>query len=78
MNKRTGRGKEATREYLDAEIGFRNHWYPAAFSYELEGDQPLPVTMLGEKVLLRRIDGVVFAIEDRCLHRRVVLADQCF
>ena len=66
--------KARTRAYLDAELGFRNHWYPAAFSYELQGEDPLPVTMLGEKILLRRIDDTVFAIEDRCLHRRVVLS----
>ena len=74
MNKVTKRGRESTRSYLDAEIGFRNHWYPAAFSYEFEDEKPLPVTMLGEKILLRRIDGVVYAIEDRCLHRRVKLS----
>lgn len=76
MNQARDRSRDAVRAYLDAEIGFRNHWYPAAFSYELEGDTPLPVTMLGERVLLRRIDGKVYAIEDRCLHRRVILSAQ--
>jgi carbazole 1,9a-dioxygenase terminal dioxygenase component len=38
------------------------------------GDEPKPVKLLGERVLLRRIDGRVYAIEDRCAHRRVLLS----
>ena len=68
------RVKESTRPYLEAEIGFRNHWYPALFADELEGDEPKPVTMLGEKILIRRVDGRLYAIEDRCAHRRVQLS----
>jgi carbazole 1,9a-dioxygenase terminal dioxygenase component len=67
------RMKESTRPYLEAEIGFRNHWYPALFADEL-GEEPKPVTMLGEKILIRRIDGQLYAIEDRCAHRRVQLS----
>ena len=67
------RMKESTRPYLEAEIGFRNHWYPALFADEL-GEEPKPVTMLGEKILIRRIDGHLYAIEDRCAHRRVQLS----
>src|SRR5262245_1220590 len=68
------RVKESTRPYLEADLGFRNHWYPALFAYELEGDDPKPVTMLGEKILIRRVDGHLCAIEDRCAHRRVQLS----
>ena len=26
----------AWQDYLDARVGFRNHWYPAFFSHELK------------------------------------------
>jgi carbazole 1,9a-dioxygenase terminal dioxygenase component len=68
--------------YVDAELGLRNHWYPAFFGGELaEGDvspaSGAPVsavkslTMLGERILFRRIGGRVYAVQDWCLHRGV-------
>lgn len=68
--------------YVDASLGFRNHWYPAFFSSELaEGDTSPPagdpvsnfkaVKMLGEEIFFRRIDGEVHAVQDWCLHRGV-------
>jgi carbazole 1,9a-dioxygenase len=71
--------------YLEAEVGFRNHWYPAFFGSELpEADvsdkQGSPVAnirteiILGERILFRRVGGRVFAITDRCRHRGVSLA----
>jgi len=63
--------KHAWRPYLEAKLGFRNHWYPVLFSHDLDGDTPKPVQVLGERVLLRRVDGQVHAVEDRCAHRRV-------
>ena len=62
------------RDYVAAKYGFRNHWYPALFSSELKEAQPRPVTLLGEHILLQRIDGQVHAIRDRCLHRGVALS----
>jgi carbazole 1,9a-dioxygenase len=70
--------------YLEAELGFRNHWYPAFFAAELaDADvsdlHGSPVsnirteTLLGERILFRRIDGRIFAVADRCLHRGVSL-----
>ena len=59
------------RPYLQAKLGFRNHWYPAVFSGELTEERPVAVTLLGEHILLNRIDGVVHAIRNRCLHRGV-------
>lgn len=59
------------REYVAATYGFRNHWYPVRLSRDLEEDRPLPVTVLGENLLLNRLDRVVYAIKDRCLHRGV-------
>src|SRR5207302_9285108 len=60
----------------------RNHWYPAFFSHELkEGDvstgsgEPVKefksLTMLGERIIFRRLDGKVYAMQDWCLHRGV-------
>ena len=71
--------------YLDAGLGFRNHWYPAFFSHELkEADASKgngePVehfrceVILGERILFRRIDGQVHAIHDQCIHKGVPLS----
>jgi len=68
------RVKEGWRPYLEAKLGFRNHWYPAVFAYELNGDEPKAVKLLGESIILRRVDGQVYALEDRCAHRRVRLS----
>lgn len=62
------------REYVAAKYGFRNHWYPALFSAELAEEEVRPVTLLGENLLLKRIDGVVRAVRDRCVHRGVALS----
>src|SRR5262245_23739040 len=63
--------KQSWRPYLEAKLGFRNHWYPALFSHDLEGDEPKSVKILGERILMRRVSGQTFALEDRCAHRRV-------
>ncbi len=71
--------------YVDAALGFRNHWYPAFFSHELrEADtssasgEPVAsfkaVKLLGEEILFRRIDGRVHAVQDWCLHRGVAFS----
>lgn len=73
------------QDYLDAGLGFRNHWYPAFFSHELEeadasADNGEPVehfrceVILGERILFRRINGQVYAIHDQCLHKGVPLS----
>ncbi|MGH7089398.1 MAG: Rieske 2Fe-2S domain-containing protein [Stellaceae bacterium] len=60
--------------YLEASLGFRNHWYHAIFSSQLGEGEVKGHEMLGERILLKRIDGRVFAIEDRCAHRGVPLS----
>ena len=55
--------------YEDAALGFRNHWYPAMLSDEIIEEQLVPLTLLGENLLFKRIDGVVYAIADQCIHR---------
>ena len=64
---------EAWRGYYEAELGFRNHWYPALYSHEL-GEEPVASVVLGESVIFRRVDGQPRAISDRCAHRRVKLS----
>ncbi len=68
--------------YLDADLGFRNHWYPAFFSAELvEADVSEGLgeavsnvrteIICGERILFRRIDGKVVAVHDQCIHKGV-------
>ena len=57
------------RAYFEASLGFRNHWYPAFFSGQLSEGECRGQVMLGERILFKRIDGRVYAIEDRCPHR---------
>lgn len=59
--------------YLDAAWGLRNHWYPAAFSYEVSEDDVKGVQICGEYILLRRANGKVYALKDECAHRGVSL-----
>lgn len=53
------------RDYVAAKYGFRNQWYPALFSAEIGEDELRPVTLLGENLLLKRIEGQVHALRDR-------------
>jgi nitrite reductase/ring-hydroxylating ferredoxin subunit len=57
--------------YVDAAWGLRNHWYPAAFSYEVVEDDVKGVQICGEYILLRRSEGKVYALKDECAHRGV-------
>jgi len=68
------------RDYVAAKYGFRNYWYPALLSADIGEGEVRPVTLLGERILLRRIDGRVHGIRDRCLHRGVALSRkiECF
>jgi vanillate O-demethylase monooxygenase subunit len=52
----------------------RNAWYAAAFSEEL-GTKLLPITILGERVVLYRTTaGAPVVLEDSCAHRRLPLS----
>ncbi len=66
--------------YKDAAWGFINHWYPALFTSELEEDQVEGVQICGIPIVLRRIDGKVYALKDQCVHRGVRLSAKptCF
>jgi len=59
------------RDYAEAKLGFRNHWYPIIKSSEVEEGKPVTAMLCGEPLLFNRIDGVVHCVRDRCLHRGV-------
>lgn len=68
-----GKGKP-TRDvpwkvWLDAELGFRNHWYPVDASRNFRNGEPRTRKLLGEDILFVRRNGRLYAIEDRCPHR---------
>nr|BAJ61377.1 terminal oxygenase component of carbazole 1,9a-dioxygenase [carbazole-degrading bacterium OC6S] len=62
------------KDYVAAKYGFRNHWYPALFSKDIGEEEIKTVELLGEKILLKRIDGKVFGIKDQCIHKGVPLS----
>jgi carbazole 1,9a-dioxygenase len=78
------RSKQMSRRkwgpYVDATLGFRNHWYPIRYSDEVDEGDIVPVTLLGEPIVLTRVDGQVRGIQDRCAHRGVRFSAQplCF
>lgn len=55
--------------WLDAELGFRNHWYPILASKQVREGEHKVVKLLGEEILYLRRGGRLYAIEDRCAHR---------
>jgi len=59
------------QRYLEASLGLRNYWYPALFSRELPEDHMRAEIIAGERLFFKRIDGKVYCVEDRCIHRGV-------
>jgi len=52
----------------------RNAWYVAAWDFEL-GSELMPITVLGERIVLyRKRDGTPAALEDACPHRKLPLS----
>ena len=66
--------------YKEAAWGFINHWYPALFSEELPEQHVEGIQICGIPILLRRVNGRIFAIKDQCVHRGVRLSAKptCF
>lgn len=64
-------GRRPWQPWIDAEWGFRNHWYPALLSRDLPEGEHNAVQLLGEDILVTRQNGSVKAIEDRCPHRGI-------
>jgi carbazole 1,9a-dioxygenase terminal dioxygenase component len=66
--------RELWTPYRAAELGLRNYWYPVCFATDLADKRPKPLQVLGERLLLRRVGAEIYAVEDRCAHRRVALS----
>jgi carbazole 1,9a-dioxygenase terminal dioxygenase component len=60
--------------YVEAKLGFRNHWYPTLFSIEIEEGGFVAFPILGDRLLLTRLEGRVHALRDRCAHRGVAFS----
>ena len=56
--------------YEEAELGFREYWYPVFSSREV-GKKPKGATLLGDPVVFIRgsHDNKVYALKDECAHR---------
>lgn len=53
----------------------RNCWYVAGWSSSLDEGTLLPMTIIGEPVVLyRKADGLAVALQDRCCHKRAKLS----
>lgn len=57
------------KKWIEADLGFRNHWYPLWPGRKLREGEHQALPLLGEDILLLRRGGKVYAIEDRCSHR---------
>jgi len=62
---------KAWRGYVEARHGFRNYWYPTLAGSEVQEKKPTPIQLLGENLLLNRLDGKLYCMRDRCMHRGV-------
>jgi phenylpropionate dioxygenase-like ring-hydroxylating dioxygenase large terminal subunit len=61
--------------YEAATTGFKEYWYPVIWSRKVrERKHPIQVQVLGQKIMLRREGGQVYALHDRCPHRGVPLS----
>lgn len=53
----------------------RNAWYVAGWEQELLPETTVPITILGERIVIWRArSGAVHALEDRCVHRLAPLS----
>jgi phenylpropionate dioxygenase-like ring-hydroxylating dioxygenase large terminal subunit len=70
----TGRTSWGTWPRYDAAVlGFADYWYPVLWSREL-GKNPVPLTILGQKLVLIRDGGKPHVLHDRCPHRGTPLS----
>jgi renierapurpurin 18,18'-hydroxylase len=75
--------RPADREFAEATSSFDlrrigahpDHWYPVAWSEELQRGKTFAAQFAGEPIVLVRPNvGPLFALEDRCAHRQVPLS----
>jgi phenylpropionate dioxygenase-like ring-hydroxylating dioxygenase large terminal subunit len=69
----TGISEGRWPRYDAAALGFPEYWYPVLEAGKL-GKKPRSVTICGEKIVLVRNQGRVYALSDRCPHRGVPLS----
>jgi phenylpropionate dioxygenase-like ring-hydroxylating dioxygenase large terminal subunit len=65
--------RESNEQVQIPALGLRNYWYPAIARWRL-GKKPKAITLLGEKIVLFRDRGKVYALADRCSHRGAPLS----
>ncbi len=70
---------EQFKPLLEDKSYLRHFWHPVATVAEFEranasGHGPMPVTLLGERVVLARLNGKIVASADRCAHRAAQLS----
>jgi phenylpropionate dioxygenase-like ring-hydroxylating dioxygenase large terminal subunit len=51
----------------------RHFWHPVAYSRDL-GDEPMPVTLMGQRLVVVRLAGEVCVFDDLCAHRGSALS----
>ena len=49
------------------------YWHPVAYAHEVT-DKPVPLTLLGEKIIVCRLGNEVQAFADLCVHRGTPLS----
>ena len=59
--------------YDAAELGLRNYWYPSMWAQQVR-QKPVPIEVLGERIVLVRDHDEIYALHDRCPHRGVPLS----
>jgi phenylpropionate dioxygenase-like ring-hydroxylating dioxygenase large terminal subunit len=51
----------------------RHFWHPVVFSHEV-GDDPVPVTLCGQRLVVARLEGEISVFNDLCAHRGTALS----
>ena len=59
------------RGFVEAKLGFRNHWYPILQSKDVEEGGTATAKLCGEDLIFTRFDGEVCCLRDKCIHRGV-------
>ena len=66
---KAAKAKKPWQTWIDAELGFRNHWYPASLGRHIKEGEAIGIILLGEDILVTRQNGKIHALENRCPHR---------
>ncbi len=61
-------------EILQYYEGMRQFWHPVLPATELPTDRPIGIELLGEKIVLARLNGQVVAMRDLCRHFQAQLS----